>query len=462
MRSDILAFSASFAICLIGGVALAAYALRIRSKERDLLWIGLFAVFYGADLILHNPLFQLGFSGTPASGIYASRILGACSIVPALLLFEEFYGRGWRSLLHWMIVGYGVAAVAVYGYMVFDYKPEWIPSAGLILVVCVPGVLLIGRLSGYKPPELRNARVLFAGLLCFFLAFSVDRLRNIRAGQWKPGLEPFGFIVLLLCLSFVATQRVLADERRLNSLNDEMQAAAAIQSSILPASLPDSGDARLAVRYLPMRDVAGDFYDFPETAPGCLDVLLVDVMGHGVPAALVASMVKVAIRIHSRSGEHPGRAIATMNSILCDVAPGQYLTGFYLHLNLTSMTGVYSAAGHPPPLLWSATRQELRTLDGAGLLLGVRKGESYGNFPFRLRRGDRLLLFTDGLTEAENANGVTFGEASLPGFLSEHQAKDTNAFAESLETAVRAWSKSSKRGQTDDITFTVIDVPFSR
>lgn len=281
MRAEMMTFIASLGICLIGGVALAAYALRFRSRERDLLWIGMFAALYGADLLLHNPLFQLGFGVAQGSAVFMPRILSACSIIPALLLFEEFYGRGWRSLLHWMIVGYAFAAAGVYGYMTTSHRPEMMPSAGLLLVVCVPAVLMTGRLSGYRPPQLENAKVLFTGLFCFFLAFSTDHLRNAQDGQWKPGLEPYGFIILLLCLSFVATKRVLTDERHLASLTLEMQAAAATQASILPRSIPPLDRAQVAVRYMPATAVAGDLYDFPETSPDCLDILLVDVMGHG-------------------------------------------------------------------------------------------------------------------------------------------------------------------------------------
>jgi phosphoserine phosphatase RsbU/P len=458
VRADMMALIASLGICLIGGVALAAYALRFRSRERDLLWIGMFAVLYGADLLLHNPLFQLGFGGTRGNAVFLPRILSACSIVPALLLFEEFYGRGWRSLLHWMIVGYGVAAAGVYGYMTTSHRPEMMPSAGLLLVVCVPAVLVTGRLSGYHPPRLENANVLFTGLLCFFLAFSADHLRNARDGQWKPGLEPYGFIVLLLCLSFVATKRVLTDERHLDSLTREMQAAAATQVSILSRSIPPLDRAQVAVRYMPATAVAGDFYDFPETSPDCLDILLVDVMGHGVPAALVASMIKVAVRANSRQGEHPGRTMATLNSILCDVAPGHYVTGVYFQLNFSTGTGTYSVAAHPSPLLWSRAWQQAINLNGGGLLLGVRKHESYGNFQFRIRPGERLLLYTDGLTEAENAIGESFGDVMLPRFMREHEAMDVNAFADGLQHAVREWSLSGKHGQADDITFIVVDL----
>jgi phosphoserine phosphatase RsbU/P len=462
-RTEVLAFIASIAICLTGGVALAVYVLRFRSKERDLLWIGLFAVLYGADLVLRNPVFQLGFGSTREILLFAPRLLNACSIVPALLLFEEFYGRGWHSLLHWVMVGYCVAAAGVYGFMIVHGRPELIPSAATTLVISVPLVLVIGRVFRYQPPRLESANILFMGLVCFFLAFSIDRLRSLLAGQWKPGLEPYGFIILLCCLGIVATQRILADERRLTVLTEEMHAAAAIQASILPRRLPALARARIAVRYVPMSSVAGDFYDFPRASPDSVDILLADVMGHGVPAALVASMVKVAVRARSGEAGHPARVIETLNSILCDEAPGQFVTATYFHLDLSMRSGSYSAAAHPPPLLWSRARQKLVTLQGGGLLLGVRKRERYRDFRFPLESGDRILLYTDGLTEAENANGDSFGDQALPAFIAREQALNADEFAQSLQEEVLEWSRETSRGPADDITFVVIDIlPWDR
>lgn len=150
--------------------------------------------------------------------------------------------------------------------------------------------------------------------------------------------------------------------------------------------------------------------------------------------------------------------MATLNSILCDVAPGHFVTGVYLHLNFSTGTGTYAAAAHPSPLLWSRAWQQTITLNGGGLLLGVRKHESYGNFQFRMRPGERVLLYTDGLTEAENAHGETFGDVMLPWFIREHEAMDANAFADELQRAVREWSLSGRYGQADDITFIVVDL----
>ena len=152
-----------------------------------------------------------------------------------------------------------------------------------------------------------------------------------------------------------------------------------------------------------MTAVAGDFYDFLEVRPGCLGIVVADVVGHGVPAALVASMVKVAVSSHMDVGADPGKVIAGLNSTLCRTAHQQYATAVYVFLDEARRTGCYSAAGHPPLLLWQRATRTLIKLSESGLLLGVRPTEEYAQTDFRLERGDRLLDYSDGMVEATNS-----------------------------------------------------------
>ena len=170
---------------------------------------------------------------------------------------------------------------------------------------------------------------------------------------------------------------------------------------------------RIAVRYAPMTAVAGDLYDFPPAPPNCLAVFVADVMGHGVPAALVASMLKVAASRTCGHDHEPAMVIAGLNAILCAEAHQQYATAVYLYLDPVSGAGRYSAAAHPPPLLWRRGKQSLEVLGETGLLLGVRPKEAYVENEFSFEVGDRLLVYTDGLLEAENAAGESFGDAAL-------------------------------------------------
>ena len=186
---------------------------------------------------------------------------------------------------------------------------------------------------------------------------------------------------------------------------------------------------------------------------------MADVTGHGVPAALVASMVKVAVSAHSDVGAEPGKVIAGLNSTLCRKAQGQYASAVYVLLDQARRMGCYSAAGHPPLLLWRRATRTLLELNENGLLLGVRPGEEYAQTEFSLETGDRLLVYTDGLVEAVNARGEEFGEARLGEFIATHQDLAAEQFAERLLDEVLRWPENrSIRTQADDITVVVIDI----
>jgi sigma-B regulation protein RsbU (phosphoserine phosphatase) len=336
--------------------------------------------------------------------------------------------------------------------------PKTIPSPGIALVILVPLVLMIDRLAGYRPPPIKGRLIIFGGLLIFFLTFSYDHIVNLRARDYRAVSEPFGFLVLTVCLGYVVSRRVAANEAEWIAMTNEMRAARKIQSSILPSSMPHVGNWSVAARYAPMTAVAGDFYGFPLVETNSMNIIVADVMGHGVPAAIVASMVKVSVFAGAGKNEGPGKIVRSLNSTLCREAPGQLATAIYVSLNQDGV-GRYCAAGHPPPFLWRRNVQRLEALDTAGLLLGIRSEEVYEESEFRFEKGDRLLLYSDGLTEAENGVGLSFGDTKLPNLLASGQSLPAEQVADGLLREVLAWSTSALGpGQSDDITFVLVDL----
>jgi sigma-B regulation protein RsbU (phosphoserine phosphatase) len=450
-------------IATLGGAAVILYAFRRRSQERFLLWFGLFSILYAVVLIVRNPALRAGFGQPHAIGLAVDHLISLSTVVPGLLLFEDFYGRGWHASLRWLIGVYcGVAIVAGMG-IASHHHSRLVPPPGTVLVIMVPVVLVMGHLAGYKPPPLPQRRVLFVGMIAFFCAFSTDRLLHRQVGNWHTGVEPYGFLALVICLWYVTARRIIADDRRLISLTEEMRAATKIQKTILPLEIPVLENANIAVRYAPMADVAGDLYDFVSFHSCRMGVLVADVMGHGVPAALVASMVKIAASARCGNDGGPASVIAGLNTTLLKEAHEQYVTAEFLHLDTARGIGRHAAGAHPLPLLWRRRTQSLERLGEAGLLLGVRPSETYTESEFHFESGDRLLLYTDGLIEAENASGESFGRAALPALINKNQNCGTEQFADLLLREALAWSRHGPgRGQEDDITILVIDLKAGR
>lgn len=459
MREALAILMIGTVVATFGAAAIAVYAFRRRRDERFLLWFGLFSILYGAGLIARNDFLQLGLGRPDTIGHAVVRLVSMSTIVPGLLLFEQFYGRGWFSSIRWLTAIYCVLVVVAIGGVMVHLPFDLIVPPGLSLVVMVPVVLAIGRLAGYTPPALPDGRSLFAGLIAFFCAFSADRLGHVQLGGWHARFEPYGFLGLVVCLGYVTTRRVIADEQRLLSFTDEMRAARKIQEAILPQHAPSLENVHIAARYAPMTAVAGDVYAFPTLRRDGFGVLVADVKGHGVAAALVASMVKVAVSTQEDDKRSPGKMMTALNTILCREAQEQFVTAVYLYVDTVTMRGRYAAAGHPPGLLWRRSRQALELLDEPGLLLGVRTGEIYTETPFSLETGDRLLLYTDGLTEAENTAEESFGDSVLPALIRDNQGLETEQFVDLLLQKVLSWSEDGpRRGQEDDITAVVIDI----
>ena len=459
LRGDLPLVILGSIIAAIGVAAVVVQLSRWQSGERVLLWFGLFAGPYGLRLLTNTTPFQMAFGEPQRFWPFINKLVEFATLVPALLLFQDFYGKGWRASVRWLIWAYVVFATIAFTSIVIQSRPDLFPAAGIGTVFLLPAILVLGRLMGYKAPHVQDRGVLFSGLVALFVTFAHDRIASTRLFDWHADTEPYGLFVLICCLGYVATRRVLANERLLVSLGEEMRAATRIQSSILPRTSPEMGSFNLAVRYAPMTAVAGDFYDFLVFRPGCLGSVVADVTGHGVPAALVASMVKVAVSAHMDVGAEPGKVIAGLNSTLCGQAQGQYATAVYVFLDQARRMGCYSAAGHPPLLLWQRATRTLLEFNESGLLLGVRSSEEYEQTEFTLEAGDRLLVYTDGLVEAVNARGEAFGEVQLGEFIATHEDLPTEQFAERLLDEVRGWPENgSTRAQADDITVVVIDI----
>jgi phosphoserine phosphatase RsbU/P len=429
----------------------------------------MFACPYGIRLLANTSICHVVFGEPKRGWQFAGTFVDLALMIPALLLFQDFYGRGWRSSVRWLIGSYTGFATIAFTFILIQKRPDLFPAAGIGTVFLLPLVILLSRLKGYRLPWTEDRGVLAFGLIILFLAFSYDRFARVQIPGWGGGqphsfsakepIEPYAVFVLICCLGYAATRRVLANERELASLGEEMRAARRIQSSILPEAAPRVPGFTVAFRYAPMTAVAGDFYDFMPLLPSGLGIIVADVAGHGVPAALIASMLKVAISSSDSSLDDPGKLLAGLNSTLCWRAKGQYATAVYAYLDEANRTGRYSAAGHPPPLLCRNATQRLLPLREGGLLLGVRSNEAYSEEEFLLEAGDRLLFYTDGLLEATSPEGVEFGSARLEEFIRRQAHLSADRFAGQLLEEVLAWPGiNNKHLQSDDITIVVIDV----
>ncbi len=159
------------------------------------------------------------------------------------------------------------------------------------------------------------------------------------------------------------------------AVNKELDVARRIQTSILPREAASGVGITIATRYLAMTAVAGDFYDFLAVDEDRIGILIADVSGHGIPAALIASMVKIAISAQLAVADNPAQVLFGMNRILCGKMQGQFVSAAYLYLNTKNGLMRYAGAGHPPLLHYE--RNTIQPVAENGLLLGLFPAAEY-------------------------------------------------------------------------------------
>ena len=210
----------------------------------------------------------------------------------------------------------------------------------------------------------------------------------------------------------------------------------------------------IAARYQPMTAVAGDFYDFLELDARRLGILIADVSGHGVPAALIASMVKVALAAQRDRADRPSAVLAGMNDVLCGQLAGQYAMAAYLYVDTGSRLIRYGAAGHPPMLRSMRGAGLVQEVEQNGLILGFAEQQPYGDVEEPLRCNDRFLLYTDGMIEASNAADDFLGIERLKEIVAAAEAAGSRSPGGDAGNGGRPMVREHAR---DDLTLVVVD-----
>jgi sigma-B regulation protein RsbU (phosphoserine phosphatase) len=443
-------------------IGLAACCLALLRRQRRMLifvWLGIWSAMYGVLLLADARILVAALPRWSGAVLVSlTTVIGYLIFPVGALAWLELSAGRMRTFLKTMIgLGLGLGVVGIGVFFVSGSADalilpiSWVAAAGLVVLVVV---LAVPRLSR-KYLALPNRAVVVAGTMIFAveaLYFNVARLLHYQVYRITGSM---GLAALLFSLGYVAAQRALAGERRLLSIENELMIAQEIQASILPSKSPEVKRLEVASAYRPMTAVAGDFYDFIAVDENHVGVLVADVTGHGVPAALIASMIKVAMQSVVACAQDPSQVLSGLNRMLSAQRGAQLVSAGYLWLDTEKGTALYSGAGHPPLLRMRGDRMEL--IESNGLLLGVLPDAEYPVYAMSIEAGDRLLLYTDGVSEPENGHGEAFGAKELERVVGEKRRSEPGELLEQLVAGIRMWQPAPAE-QKDDITLVAIDV----
>ena len=247
-------------------------------------------------------------------------------------------------------------------------------------------------------------------------------------------------------------QQALASRDRLVSLKQELEVARNMQMSVLPAAPPPVEYYDLHARMTPAREIGGDFYDYFTLDGDCLGLVIADVSGKGIPAALLTMETRALLKSAARNHQSPARCLGEVNELLSQENDAcMFVTLFYGVLDLRGGTLRYSNGGHNPPRIVRGGDGPIEPLAQTGnLALGILPGHEFNENRVQLEAGDALFLYTDGITEACNTAEDEFGEHRLDRQLSERRREAMGDLVHMVVGAVEEFSSGME--QFDDMT----------
>ena len=454
-RKDVYELLIGIFVTVLGLVGIALSLLRWKTKNLLLMSFGLIGILNGA----RSNLYPVLFDASPRFWEYTEWFITYLIPIPGFFFLEQLLGKGWKSSMRrlWQFA-IAFAAVTIALASIFQNPPVAATANNIFVVIAIAIILFNLFRPGLQAT--REIRILRLGLIIFALfAIHGNIGRFIFTGSLARDYEPVGLMVLFFCIIYLVADRFFQNERDLITIASELETARQIQSFILPQEMPQIDGLTTAARYVPMVALAGDFYDFLVIDQKRLGILVADVSGHGVPASLVASMVKIAFAAQSLHADDPVQVLTGINRTLCGKLESDFVTAGYVYVDTTEGRIVYSSAGHMPLLLWRRSDQKIYELWEKGVILGQLEEAVFQNAAMQIEPGDRFIIYTDGIIEASNAAGELFGWERFKEFIRTNASLSVNQFADKLIQDLSKYTgKGAEASLDDDLTLVVVDV----
>jgi phosphoserine phosphatase RsbU/P len=264
--------------------------------------------------------------------------------------------------------------------------------------------------------------------------------------------------VLLLLASQVAIiiEKVMLHEQLIEKkrLEGQLEVARQVQLELLPPRDPQLDGFDICAWNFSTEEVSGDYYDWVSIYEDQIGMVIADVSGKGVPAAILMAFLRAVLRAAIHIGYAPHISMSKVNYLLWEsIERNQFVTAFYGVLDASNRTLAYTNAGHNPPLLMDADGTA-RFMERGGLPLGMFKSTRYYEYYQAIEQGQILVLYTDGVTEATGQNGEEYGRDRLEEAVRANRDLSARDLITAIQQDVLVWTEG--RGATDDMTFFIV------
>jgi len=323
------------------------------------------------------------------------------------------------------------------------------PFANIVILIIISGLMALAVLRLRPALGLAAAVIIFSGYA--ILAFLLFAWFNIWIDLFYPLILIFG--VYILCTFY----QYIAEQNKRFLMQRDLDIAKRIQQSFLKPSAPEKKGLDIGFKMEPAKSIGGDLYDFVLNSDKSLGIMVGDVSGKGVPAALFMAMTVSSFRFHSKTECDPVKVVSHLNDqIACESTSGLFVTLTYLCIEAEYNRLSICDAGHLPIVYAGKDKETTLITAKSGMALGIMEEVEFTKTKISVSPGDVLVLYTDGVTEARNPRAEEFGEKRLVDMVSEARHLSAKEITESIYDGIIKFRK--KAPQHDDITIMVIKI----
>ncbi|MGD8989933.1 MAG: SpoIIE family protein phosphatase [Desulfobacterales bacterium] len=283
----------------------------------------------------------------------------------------------------------------------------------ILLDIMMPGI------DGFEVCRRLKADSDTAGIPVIFLSAltdTKDKVQGLQLGAIDYVSKPFQpDEVIARVNTHLTIHRLKREvEEKKDALEDELKAASDVQRRLLPKKFPEIAGLKLAVHYETSLYAGGDYYDIAKIADDQWGFLMADAEGHSAPAAVMMAMTCALFRSYPQPAAEPGDLLYFLNEHMCKVADPSFVTALYVVYDAASRKLKIARAGHPPPMIYQSAEKKAIEYTSSGVFpLGIDPYDEVPVTEAELQLGDRILMYTDGITERFNTDGETYGEKRL-------------------------------------------------
>ena len=434
--ADVLTLVIATILLTIAALLLTFSSLSGVRRTRALLLAGLFAAMYAVRMLVNTDTASYELAGAPLE--YVRSALEYLVPLPAALLFAHYFGERWRRVNQGVFVIF--AALAIFGipFELITRRPYALNAVANTVVVLMMVVFAVNLLT------VRGTNLIRLGASIFAL-FVLNQHLGVVPRGFEGLLEPIGFLFFVGAIVATLLRDTIASRGRLIAVESELSTARTIQLSIIPDTPPPIAGLEIAAAYQPASEVGGDFYDFVDLGEGRLAVFIADVSGHGVPAALVASMLKIALAAQPALAD-PAEVLHQLNQLFCGRLKRQFFTAAYAVFAGDTLT--LASGGHPPPIVGT------REFHAEGFVIGRMRSARFTPVSASFVAGDVAVFYTDGIIEAASPSGEIWGWERLRECIDANRDAAVGVIADRILDAVRQWTAPGTA--EDDLTLVVI------